>query len=986
MRRFTLSSYRSIQRSIALVLVTLLAVSGSIPAQSGPSSDQQLGILAGKLDSRITIRSSWSVLEGFVDAELDTDKRSGTERDALRLLNGLLGFSDFRDPSQAFQFLAMLRRRSISYSTQALVDTGVPRPIAQEISERMARKHLFQIQQALLTFSRVPKNITPKTFGAAIAGASRQSTKALLVRSDMKPSDFDSITKLIRAGAPGNSERTSLDSDAKYAEVSEQIKEPTAREDLQQRFALATTQPKLMAIQTQLLAYVNKDAISAYNSLENTAKEHFLDALAEDFVARASNIPVPTVGANLTINRSVEVLKSVGEFQALERRTAEAVSSGATNITRGLTGAHDLLNETWDDQIEAARQITRSVTSLPPAAAQIAGTAHFINDLQTVISGGDLSSGMVSELGGMVSANVPHAGEVFQLVTGINQITNSQASFAERGKALLGTLAAITKSPAIEQVQSVFNSLAPIIQTAGPLLAVASFASPLGGISMIGGLLGGGGGLLGGGGGGGDEAALQAINQKLEEINHKLDVVINKLDQLDEKLTRQHIQVMNALESISFDINRTRDLILSNDVKAFSTYCESLQTTSDESDFVACNSKLRELNAGASSKFEPHAFLKALPNFSTENLGNTAYDKLQKLEKVYSKTSATAQGSCFSLVLAAYSLHDITKIGNVGRKAAANDVQANLCSQVLSFSGMLHSGTLTFFSALEWDAADRSKDLKQERANQLIWNPRARESNKLLQRWTNELRLLNIAIGQQARLTGDFTVPQWAAKLDLDTPLDKTDQEVLDQSEILADNSIRYWLDSHVRDTEMLEAHAPDEPGFAISRTLRYAYAYHACSPIYLESLTEFGSQQKKTDFQKIHFNWTNELDQISNNLTSVSARPATYPCVLRTGSAHRWCALFDGLNNCIDLPTPTEMITGEFRRSDNLEALLDARDNILTLIETTQLIDNLKPTERQLLLEAIAMKWSSDQKNRPDQETPKSNIQETRARPYRPD
>ena len=59
---------------------------------------------------------------------------------------------------------------------------------------------------------------------------------------------------------------------------------------------------------------------------------------------------------------------------------------------------------------------------------------------------------------------------------------------------------------------------------------------------------------MGGGGDSGTAAALAAISAKLEEIDHKLDQVIGKLDKLDQKISEQHIEIMNALESISFDV------------------------------------------------------------------------------------------------------------------------------------------------------------------------------------------------------------------------------------------------------------------------------------------------------------------------------------------------------------------------------------------------------------------------------------------------
>ena len=64
-------------------------------------------------------------------------------------------------------------------------------------------------------------------------------------------------------------------------------------------------------------------------------------------------------------------------------------------------------------------------------------------------------------------------------------------------------------------------------------------------------------------------------------------------------------------------------------------------------------------------------------------------------------------------------------------------------------------------------------------------------------------------------------------------------------------------------------------------------------------------------------------------------------------------------------MPTAEAMITGELRRSDNLEALLDARVKILTLIETTQFIGSLDHDNRLRLVEALAMKWAYDERQK---------------------
>jgi hypothetical protein len=971
------------------IVLSALLLPGNIFA--APQS-ARLDTLAGELSNQISIKASWSVLEGFLDAQLDSDIHQGFDSAALRRLMGGHAFSDLDNPKKVEQFISSLRKSGVAYSTAALVKTGLPPSIAIEISERMPREYLFQMERALLAYSSVA-GMRPQDVGEALKIAVRQSSTPLLARRDMKSSDFKSIAAMIKATTSADNARQAGESGYLNV-VYSQNHESASQSQLEQRFVQGTLEPTLIKnkdLTKEMLKYLSEEAKNQYAALiDIKQKEAFLDSLAEDFVSRASTATVQVGVKQFSVPEGVQVLTTVGQFQTLERNTAKQVSQGAERLGAGLEAARQILESNWKDQVEAARQIT-GLDSLPASAVQLASTSHLVNDLASFASGGHLSRSTEIELAGMISSQVPAAKDVVNLSMGIEQIASGQSSFAQQGQVLLGALASITKSPVLGQVQSAFSSFAPVLQAAGPLLAMAGLASPLGGISMVGGLLGGGGGLMGGRGDGETQAMLQAISQKLEVMDHKLDVIMQNLDALDRKITEEHVEVMNALESISFDINRTLELIRSAEVKNFSRACEAIPSMIDdgqfspsqiEATFRSCYEKLSTVSLDPAS---PEQFFRAIPHLKTENLNDTAFNKLQAIAKIYAKTGDSAQSSCFSLVLAAYSVHDLDKIGNVGLAQARKPPEQALCNNVLSFGNMIHSGTITFFSSLEQSAADHSKALTQRGSAASVWSDDSRRV--LLYRWNNELRLLNIAIGQQARLTGDFTTPQWAEKLELVNPLDPIDQTVLDQSEILAQNSLRYWLAKHRSVTAAYVQNARDHRGPTVSSSLQFAFAYAGCAPNYLRSLTEFGPHGP-ADFEKVHFNWTSDiLDQSQNAQSLRIDDPASppRPCPTRDKGIHRWCALFDGLKNCITLPNSDEMITGELRRSDNLEALLDARVKILTLIETTNFITSLKHDDRIRLVEGLAMKWAVDRNrienaNRNGDETAARNLQMTTA------
>jgi hypothetical protein len=238
--------------------------------------------------------------------------------------------------------------------------------------------------------------------------------------------------------------------------------------------------------------------------------------------------------------------------------------------------------------------------------------------------------------------------------------------------------------------------------------------------------------------------------------------------------------------------------------------------------------------------------------------------------------------------------------------------------------------------------------------------------------------------------------------LNLQQPLDSTDREVLDNNALLARNSLRYWTQNHVETTRVTEPESqpgndsgrgnPEPPtGSAqdiqrqwgatrrsdeFTSALQYAASYYGCSPNYLQSLVERGTYNYEivaTDFHKTHFKWT---DNVQDRTTDPKAlvindeKGLPHPCSTRKGSLKKWCVLFEVLNNCIDLPTPDEMTSGELLRGDNLEALLNARDQVLTLLETTDLIASYE--DRLGLVAALAIRWRMLEKTREQDERPK--------------
>ena len=944
------------RRAVSVMLSCILLAAGPLSAQAPANLDAttQQGILVGDLRRDLTMTANWTVTQQIVANSLFAYKASRRNSAALAALEAGTGFKDLQSPAKIEDFIGDLRSEGVRITTQRLIHTGVPDNVAQIISERLQRRYLFDLQKALLTFAVYPKGVTQQSFSAAVASAVRQGSNSLL-STKLTQSDYRAAAVQIRDSL---SKKSSIPQSANpYRLVSTNSGSESA---VDKTFAMVVATPQLLKVpnlESSVVSHFSTDAKAIYDSLDQTTKEYVLDGVTTDILRRASGFSVSANRSKLTIQNATNVLAQVGQLQELERTTVSQVVQGATDLTAGLDAAHALLTSNWKLAYQKANKITGTSDFVAPYEAQITNTVHLVNDISKLTSGGKLNGETVSELAALIP--VPGAKDIGMIAVGFSKIADGQATFAQEGQLLLGSLANLTGAQPLKEIQSAFSSVAPILQAAGPLLALAGLSNPIGAVSMIGGLLGGGGPF---GGGGGDEAALAAINQKLAEIDHKLDIVIGKLDQLAQEIATEHVEVMNALESISFDVNRTRQLLVTTEVKKYSDYCQDFKAFVDDpsrpvkvkiNDLIQCNEKLFDLNRGSTNPI-----LIAIYNLNSPSLQDAAIKKLQNIAAVHDKHEDWGQQNCFSLVVATYSAHDVAGIRSVGINDAKSASEKALCTNVLSIPDMLDSGMLSYFVSLEASTADLSWKIGQVKAKQIMWDEDPK--SHIVSRWNNEVSLLNSAVGQQALLSGDVTIPKWAQMFDDRQALDPEEKQALQTNAVLAQNAVRYWLADHLSATRA-QVQPPNPNGYSIP--LQYAYSYNACSPKYLESLTEFGgkgSDSFKVDFSKVHFNWTKAVEDGSAKPGALDLSDPK-PCPTAAGQAERWCLKIDGLDNCVKLPTPGALTLGQLLRADNLEALLNARNTILELAESTDLISGLDAGQQLLMLEALATKWAVD-------------------------
>ena len=960
-----------ITRTVSLMIVLTIP---RLQAQEHVIADQQaFGGLMHDLRRDVTANASWSVEEQFVKLQLDEYYKGHRDREGLDVLLSNERIGDLDDAQSAIRFIEDMRQKAIRASRDRLFDTGLPLSLAQLLSERLPRQYLTELEKALLAYARAPNGLTQETFARAVAGALRQSSTRLLQRQNLTEDDRAKLIALLKSRIPPPPPHVTT------AAYSQDAPSPESTSSVDELFEAATQAPALRTLgnlksgnlESIVCDYFNDDAKKKYAQLKDAEKEYLLQGVTQELLSRGSRTVSNLAKPTLTVEKATQVLTAVGQLQEAERSTAREVVRGAKDLNDGLEAARNVLEANWSAQFANAKIPAITQPGVPqvlaPYADQLAQTAHLANDLTRLAAGGSLSGETLGELGTLVSQNVPGAENIAKLGSGIGRILDAQTSFAGKAQALIGTLETLVPSDALKQVQSAVSGIAPILQSAGPILAIAGFASPMGVVSLLGGLSGGG---LFGGGGNSDAAALAAINAKLEEIDKKLDKVIGQLDALDKKITDEHVAVMNALEGISFDVNRTRQLTATAQVQAFSSDCEDIEKVVDKGsirlqidDFQKCNTSLINLNKGATKPF-----FTAIANLQTKSIQDDALTTLRHIETAHSQAMDAARNNCLTLVLGAVSIHELDVSSGVGIGQAKRKDEQTLCQKVLSVTDMLDSGMLSFFAGLEWNAAQFSWKLGQTNAISTIWNPANLESMRY--RWGNELQLLNEAIGQQSLLIGDATTYQWAQKISFETALTPDAVQALDQNEILSQNVVRFWVAKHC------------PSGTAAS--LKYAFAYYACSPNYLESLS--GSDDNtRAYFGKLHFKWT---ASVKNNTTDANAlkvgpNDTPDPCPNAAGSSdERWCVVADGLAKCTSLPTPEQFVSGELRKADTLEALVQSREKILMLLETTQIISGLKEPERLRLLKAFAIKWAVD-RNRPKEPNAGSDAQPMVASAY---
>ena len=842
----------------------------------------------------------------------------------------------------------------------------------------MTRPYLVNLQRALMANALLSQSAAQKQLEIALHTTSARSLNSLLKPGVDQKVFVNDIAGDVKGKAP-TLDALSID---KHVHIVFSAFDPAAGDALTPNDLAALRDNvkkvaewnphQIEGLKEKVLSYMTPAAIADFKAKEVDLQNEALDAIANEVVLRSSDSSDLTknlrAAAAVEPKAALNILAQVGQFQDIQRQSAANIVAAGIDVTNSLEKLHDLVSDNWDSLYQSVATATGK-EGMPPELVRAAGVVHVVNDFSRLMQGGfdqtTLPSDMVEGLA-LIAKQGGDAKTVDSLVGGYKAITDAKASAFQTGGAVLASLAGVV--PALAPLSDTFNKFAPVMQAAGPLMALSSFASPAGFLQLAG-MFGGGGGLFGGGHD--DSEQLAAINRALIQISAQLNAISKQLDALQKQIQQNQMEIMDALESISYDINRLHDLLLGDLLGKTFGPCQKFKNDVDtlRNPFVypaPLNGDLRANSSPLSNIIncdtgltdfmktdQGRTLRRAIYNVPTTNVSrDNALNKLKAAANTFQR-SPSAKDACLNLMLGAASLHDIDIPLS---KPPSTEDQKSLCRSILNVNELLDPVVLSYMVSVEEEISQDSAKFGIDAATREFWT--ARQRNQLLGRWGDELRELNMAIAQHSLLGGDATLADWGVKFFDADHLAGDEVELLKGNQILAVNAARYWLwhDAPAKKDDKPMPRA--EP--SLENQSMYSFAYHSCDAEFMALAT---------DKDKAWFQATDDVTfQLKDGkiVEQDLAKPRG-PCPTtddgKNKASSRWCANFAMLG-CIELPTPLEYSTHELRRSSSLESLLQARDTLLTLIETTLLTQELFKADAKRLqfFEALAIEWKFQQ------------------------
>jgi hypothetical protein len=627
--------------------------------------------------------------------------------------------------------------------------------------------------------------------------------------------------------------------------------------------------------------------------------------------------------STLTPDLSVKLLESLGAMHNAEGALSGTLNSQGQVLADSLLVGVGTLSSQWTKLASDADRVSPDLIKDNQLPDQVANLAPFIRDLGSlndVLRGSEPVG--VPQLSKALSAVgiLPQGNALGQASNALSQIMSAKADYSSAAAGLISSLTTLNDHgipiPGIQQLAPVLTTANSILKAAGPLVTIAGFASGLGAFSAIAG--------LGGLGGGGDDAigeALSQINAKLDQINNTLKTVVAKLDALGDQIAKDHLQVMNALEAIEFDVARTNVLMVNDMHNVVRNPC--LRSSGSNEQYLSeqlkkCDDALADTYVTDTPLSTPPFQLTFEANLRSYNLGKNALaDFTQEVKFRQDLTKLLTNTNCESLAYPSADLENLQyKIGEYGRTANPRG-----CLTLLQ-SSLIEPGILRQYIEWEQTAFAATPKLGQKEAIQR-WQV---SGPKIRDRWVSkELPLLNLAIAQQAGISGDVLIGELSQILEqslTDEPKRESLRQVWRAKGVLPDNISRYWLWSKIR-KRTLESADDEKDGKprqeelgAWVRTL-YAFAWESGDDSYWYLLT--GASRDNVKFKR-------------------ALTPKTGLDGKETIEAV-WFVAFGDLDPT-EMPTPSEMNLLELRWPSTLTQVVKARNQVLDALAGMDVIN----------------------------------------------
>jgi hypothetical protein len=597
---------------------------------------------------------------------------------------------------------------------------------------------------------------------------------------------------------------------------------------------------------------------------------------------------------------ALDTVSASESFRQAEAALESSIQTGAKTLDN-LNTQSKVLQTKWQESVDDVKRMTQP-DQLRAAVERSTGLFDQYQRVRQIIDGGlSDKSQWRSTVAGVLSNAIGNS-DLATAVNQLNTVGDASSTFAAKGQAALGFATKIF--PQLQPLQSAFGQFAPFISQAAPLLALSGVGAPL---AMA---LGG----FGVGGGGPDGATMAALSA----INAKLDTIIQQLNRIEETIRRQHLEEMAALEAIKFDLQRVKEIVNETQLAPVISGC----VNAVDPDYSGSSEQLFRDCAFGMSKIARQTPLRSmLIEYSLRTAGADTSDKQwQRIQQIHAAAFKSTRQNCGLLLGGARRLADL-------QRADSKDTLSNdACDDIANISLLYNSAVVTALANADVRAARRVTG---------VWDNEFTQNS--LGRWRAHLRRLNIAVGQQAALSGGLTASTLAEVFRSKGAFDENQKQLMDSFPSTAENGLRLWLWQAFGDRPTDQAN--------------YAVAYFSCDAWLI--LPVSGIDRKTARLQ-----WPGNKPP-----TGCASSPGATIDENEVRSSIRWCAQVDGAG-CIPLPDPLELQSGDARLTGMLQAPLQQRQDLLETIELAKLarLDS-RTFPRQRLIEALTVMWIARQR-----------------------